>query len=81
MAGPLTTMSVSGDEAGARQFMALLGELCLRALGISLAIAGVITAYLAIAGGTIWASTPWRGFLGVPVSVLVVVYLISHVAC
>ncbi len=58
MAGPLTTMPVSGDEAGARQLMTLLGELCLRALGISLVIAGVITAYLVIAGGTIWASTP-----------------------
>ena len=58
MAGPLTTISVPGDEAGALQFVALLGELCLRALGISLAIAGLITAYLVIAGGTIWASTP-----------------------
>jgi hypothetical protein len=58
MAGPLTTVHVAGNEARAGEFMALLGELCLRALGISLVIAGLITAYLVIAGGTIWASTP-----------------------
>ena len=58
MPGPLTAVTSTGGAAGARQFMALLGELCLRALGISLVIAGVITVYVVLAGGSTWASTP-----------------------
>jgi hypothetical protein len=46
------------EETGARQFASLLGELCLRAMGISLMIAGVIAIFLVLAGGTTWASTP-----------------------
>jgi len=56
-AGPLTVTTVA-DATGARQFASLLAELCLRALAISLVIAGVIFAYLAVSGGSLWVSTP-----------------------
>jgi hypothetical protein len=39
------------DRAGARQFVALLAELWLRGIGISVAIAAVISAYLIVFGG------------------------------
>ena len=55
-AGPLTV--TVADETSARQFASLLAELCLRAFAISLVIAGVIFAYLALSGGSLWASTP-----------------------
>ena len=51
MANMLATVSVNPDRAGARQFMALVAELCLRGIGISVAIALVISAYLVLVGG------------------------------
>ena len=51
MANVLATVPAHPDRAGARQFMALLAELWLRGIGISVAIAAVISVYLIVFGG------------------------------
>ena len=51
MANMLATLPAHSDRAGARQFMGLLAELCLRGMGISVAIAVVISVYLILVGG------------------------------
>jgi len=43
--------SAADQRAGARQLLALLAELCIRGIGISVAIAVVISAYLILIGG------------------------------
>lgn len=45
------TLSANPDRAGARELLSLLAELCLRGIGISVAIAAVISAYLVLIGG------------------------------
>jgi hypothetical protein len=51
MSNMIATLPVNSDRAGARQFVALLAELCLRGMGISVAIAIVISVYLILVGG------------------------------
>jgi len=51
MANMLATIPADHDRAGARQFAALLAELCLRGIGISVAVAVVISVYLVLVGG------------------------------
>lgn len=51
MANMAATLPATSDRAGARQLLALLAELCLRGIGISVAIAVVISIYLVLVGG------------------------------
>jgi hypothetical protein len=51
MANMLATIPAHPDRACARQFAALVAELCLRGIGISVAIAIMISVYLVMVGG------------------------------
>jgi hypothetical protein len=48
---PLTTAPVVVDSARPQQLAGLLGELCLRALALSLAVAGLIAVGAFLIGG------------------------------
>ena len=51
MQNMLATIPANPDRAGALQFMALVAELCLRGIAISVAVAVVISVYLVLVGG------------------------------
>jgi len=51
MANMVATVHANSDRAGALQFMGLVAELCLRGIGISVAVAIVISVYLMLVGG------------------------------
>ena len=51
MANLAATIPANSDRAGAWQFTALMAELFLRGIGISVAIAIVMSVYLVLVGG------------------------------
>lgn len=47
----------TGIETTSNRFGSLLGELCLRAFGLSLIIAAAVAVCLAVVGGSTWGNT------------------------